>query len=1079
MAKEVAVCDTQMNSCPEKKVKRQKRRHKVSQKPDDVQKADLGGHSVAKDTPMEPLANGIPEPNPAVNTEMDMSKKRKKKKKSYESVNLECDHSLSTPPTDTTAMEKVSECDCSQFTPSEPSVNGIPELDPADNTEMDMSMERKRKMKYKSQKNANLERDRSQSTPPMDTTAMEMVSEHDCSQVTPIEPPVNGILALDPAVNTEMVMSKKRKRKKKSRENVSLERDCLQSTQPTDTTAMEKVSEHDGSQATPIESPINGIPELDPAVNIEVDMPKKRKRKKKSQENVNLEFDCSHSTPPTDTTAMEKVLEHDDSQAIPIESPINGIPELDPAINTELNMSKKRKRRRKRKKRSQENVNLEHDSSQNNHPTDTKAVEKVSEYGCSEVTLPKDITATSKDSCIESSSMSDAVDLLQNSQLSKAHRRKMEKNQELRDKTLQGDVKGSEFSESTSPMDTSAMTKVLELDCSLGTPTPPVDTTATTKDSYVESTSMTNARDQQKNAQLIEGKKKRIRKKQLKDKTLQGGVKGSDCSQGLSSVITPVTVQHSHTEPPPIISLCGPHRNTEVSVSQRKKEKMQKTTYDAVDSNNNSSDLPGGTLLMKDTLPAMDISPKLPVECLSVEEETAQSSVNMSFFKEKNEGEEQNNMLKKDAQSDVTVCDLQRYELVSTKSINDNFLIPVDGICSIHNESISGAEKPNDVQEVKLDPDKIQKLKMQIRRLVQTHARKSIPSDTLRCSKEPSKEDVHRDASVNISVDEPFTVGLEENLQMTVLEDPVTSNGGTASEHMKLNEHNCEQRDVSVLPILEETIEENNRDDGKVESEREGHCSSTLAVLKDDVDIEITIEEGCHAQLLDCSPSGDSFSCTKKKLLILDVNGLLADFVPNVPEEHKADIMISQKAVFKRPFCDDFLQFCFDRFNVGVWSSRTKRNVDIAIKFLMGKSRSKLLFCWDQSHCTKTRFKTIENIDKPLVLKELKTLWEQRKPGLPWKKGDYNESNTLLLDDSPYKALCNPMNTAIFPYPYKYTDTNDASLGPGGDIRVYLEGLAMAEDVQKYVASHPFGQGPITESNPSWSFYRQVIVERA
>lgn len=49
--------------------------------------------------------------------------------------------------------------------------------------------------------------------------------------------------------------------------------------------------------------------------------------------------------------------------------------------------------------------------------------------------------------------------------------------------------------------------------------------------------------------------------------------------------------------------------------------------------------------------------------------------------------------------------------------------------------------------------------------------------------------------------------------------------------------------------------------------------------------------------------------------------------------------------------------------------------------------------------------------------------------------------------------------------------------GPGGDIRSYLEGLATAENVQKYVEQNPYGQQPITESNPSWNFYRRVIED--
>lgn len=68
----------------------------------------------------------------------------------------------------------------------------------------------------------------------------------------------------------------------------------------------------------------------------------------------------------------------------------------------------------------------------------------------------------------------------------------------------------------------------------------------------------------------------------------------------------------------------------------------------------------------------------------------------------------------------------------------------------------------------------------------------------------------------------------------------------------------------------------------------------------------------------------------------------------------------------------------------------------------------------DMSHSTQTTFRTVENIHKPLVFKELRKIWENDDPNLPWKNGDYNESNTLLLDDSPYKALLNPVRFSLY-----------------------------------------------------------------
>ncbi|RXH69194.1 hypothetical protein DVH24_036978 [Malus domestica] len=183
---------------------------------------------------------------------------------------------------------------------------------------------------------------------------------------------------------------------------------------------------------------------------------------------------------------------------------------------------------------------------------------------------------------------------------------------------------------------------------------------------------------------------------------------------------------------------------------------------------------------------------------------------------------------------------------------------------------------------------------------------------------------------------------------------------------------------------------------------------------------------------------------TEKKLLILDINGLLADIVSPPPKGLPSDIRIQGRAIFKRPFYLDFLKFCFEHFE-------------------------------DLSHCTATGFRTLENKHKTLVFKELRRIWEKQDPSLPWEKGAYNESNTVLLDDSPYKALLNPAHTSVFPYPFTFQRGSDTSLGPGGDIRVYLERLAAAENIQEFVEQQPFGQGPINESSASWPFYLKVL----
>lgn len=74
----------------------------------------------------------------------------------------------------------------------------------------------------------------------------------------------------------------------------------------------------------------------------------------------------------------------------------------------------------------------------------------------------------------------------------------------------------------------------------------------------------------------------------------------------------------------------------------------------------------------------------------------------------------------------------------------------------------------------------------------------------------------------------------------------------------------------------------------------------------------------------------------------------------------------------------------------------------------------------DLRYCTATRFYTLENRHKQLVFKESRTVWEKNDLDLPWKKGDYDESNTLLLDDSPYKALLNPVSLLSILYSFSF-----------------------------------------------------------
>ncbi|XP_047174658.1 uncharacterized protein LOC124842255 [Vigna umbellata] len=538
------------------------------------------------------------------------------------------------------------------------------------------------------------------------------------------------------------------------------------------------------------------------------------------------------------------------------------------------------------------------------------------------------------------------------------------------------------------------------------------------------------------------------------------------------------------------------------------------------------------TTAAKASSPALDLLSGRPIQCFSTDPITCESCEEVGFCQGDHEEKEQKTMdttaEKQHNVSEVSCnhtsvaaspepfskeCVPEVVKLSPEHSINDN-ISNLEDKNSFVNDTIMMKEDVDDPADYELYDKNMCYKACTRRQMVDADCRRSSGDHSPEsANKEQTFQDHDKDHSHQFS-DGSLRVGLMDG-ETKLSFDQVTSYSGAAAEEIKLstdipvehleadgrqqddteitrsnlccggeqielNTDNIdEQRSMTVssaVGIHVEQVETNGRQLDHAEITRNNLCC-----VGDVSDLSLdTVRDG-HLKIsqfsLDRSGSGNP----KKKLLILDVNGLLADFVSiydtrtRYRREREPDFILKGRKVYKRPFSENFLQFCFDRFHVGVWSSRAKCNVDEAIKFLMGKSASKLLFCWNQSHCTTTEFTTVEDLHKPLVLKELRKLWEKEEADLPWEKGEFNESNTLLLDDSPYKALMNPMHSAIFPYSYRYFYTRDSELGPEGDLRIYLEGLALAENVRKYVSENPFGQRPIREANPSWGYYRRVI----
>ena len=217
-----------------------------------------------------------------------------------------------------------------------------------------------------------------------------------------------------------------------------------------------------------------------------------------------------------------------------------------------------------------------------------------------------------------------------------------------------------------------------------------------------------------------------------------------------------------------------------------------------------------------------------------------------------------------------------------------------------------------------------------------------------------------------------------------------------------------------------------------------------------------------------------------RHMLVLDLNGLLVDrrmspFENPVDGTKVApDAKFGKFYIYNRPHMQSFVEWASEHFTVGVWSSAQHHNARTLVNHIWGKQRDRLAFVWGQDRCTHVGAMDPaatgpNHRSKPILLKDLNALWAVSS------YARFGPNNTLLLDDSPYKAVMNPEHTAIHPAEYKLSwgadgltvngDESDLTnrqkiadelLGPGGALREYLAKLSECETVTEYVASNPW-----------------------
>jgi len=158
-----------------------------------------------------------------------------------------------------------------------------------------------------------------------------------------------------------------------------------------------------------------------------------------------------------------------------------------------------------------------------------------------------------------------------------------------------------------------------------------------------------------------------------------------------------------------------------------------------------------------------------------------------------------------------------------------------------------------------------------------------------------------------------------------------------------------------------------------------------------------------------------------KTLLILDIDETLVFASPDeLPL--KADFVVFDYYVYKRPYLDEFLNELKDDFLIALWSSASDDYVnEIAAQIIPPDIKPE--FVWGRSRCT---YRRNIQIDESGYYGDGFMHYHYIKPLKKLKRKGYQLERILIVDDSPHKSKNNYGN-AIYPREFN-GDMNDNEL---------------------------------------------------
>jgi hypothetical protein len=184
----------------------------------------------------------------------------------------------------------------------------------------------------------------------------------------------------------------------------------------------------------------------------------------------------------------------------------------------------------------------------------------------------------------------------------------------------------------------------------------------------------------------------------------------------------------------------------------------------------------------------------------------------------------------------------------------------------------------------------------------------------------------------------------------------------------------------------------------------------------------------------------------RRLLVVIDLNGTIL-------------CRTNRKSSFqRRKNVEKFMAYLLDKHSVMVWSSSRPHNVKDMLSGLLSQAqREKLVTTWarDTLRLTKTQYE-----HKVQVYKQLSWIWESDIGSQNPDSGLWDQTNTVLIDDSAKKAAAEPYNLVEIPE----FNGKDEEIDVLGQVLGHLQWLSLQPNVSNAIRRTPF------KANGSWNW---------